>query len=76
MKETKNSEITTVFSQMGGTLQRSHYRKFYFQVYECIDLLKSLPENERLACGQRIIQYIVVLLNDLINIDEVSFLAV
>lgn len=39
-------------------------------VYECIDLLKSLPENERLACGQRIIQYIVVLLNDLINIDE------
>ena len=60
---------------MGGTLQRSHYTKFYFQIYECIDLLKSLPGNERLACGQRIIQYIVVLLNDLINIDEVSFLS-
>ncbi|CAC5425573.1 KNTC1 [Mytilus coruscus] len=38
-------------------------------VNECIDLLKSLPGNERLKCGQRIVDYVKVLLNDTVELD-------
>ncbi|CAG2235522.1 KNTC1 [Mytilus edulis] len=38
-------------------------------VNECIDLLKSIPGNERLECGHRIVDYVKVLLNDTVELD-------
>lgn len=40
-----------------------------FKVNECIDLLKSIPGNERLECGHRIVDYVKVLLNDTVELD-------